>query len=370
MARAHVPGVKTNPKYGTHCCEIWALFGETLYPLFARKFRTLTLFWSESCLVSLLINKSSTYCSRVPFSRLSSLSSLAKAFRKRWGLSRKPCGSVVHVYRVASRVSASLHSKAKRYWESGCSGIQKNTSLRSKTKKYWDFPGTWTRRVYGFGTNVWTGMTASFAACKSCNNRYSPLGLWTWRIGELQGNWQGLMSPCFRNLLSSGWIAPRASGFKRYCLFHGYFSPGLKLIFIGGTHFALPGTEVSETAGSTCSVFSWGMSWGIFWCPTGGSSGATNRCILCSDSLPLWTSPCPKNIVAPNLFSKSLLRRGNRAFWHIQKGVSNNNGLDSAGKGRGKSPYLWPSFNSHHGWRGGQLTKSEQSKRLQCLQEI
>ena len=54
-------------------------------------------------------------------------------------------------------------------------------------------------------------------------------------MGVLQGDRQSLMSPCLRSLLSSDWIPLRASGFKQYCLFHGCFSPGLSLIFIGGT---------------------------------------------------------------------------------------------------------------------------------------
>lgn len=120
-ARASARGVQTNPKCWTHCCEIRVLVGKTLYPLSTRKFRTLTEFWYESPFASLLISKSSTNCNRVPFS----LSSFAKAFPKRWGLSQKLCGNTVQVYWVASRVSESLHSKAKRYWESYVGGYRK-----------------------------------------------------------------------------------------------------------------------------------------------------------------------------------------------------------------------------------------------------
>ena len=158
-------------------------------------------------------------------------------------------------------------------------------------QRKWIFPGTWMRRGYGFVTNGWIGMTASLTACQCYTNLYSLLGFWVGRMGVLQGNWQGVMGLCFRDLLSSSLSPLRASGFKGYCLFQGYFSLGLSPIFIEGTHLALPGTEVSQTAESTCSLISWRMLWGIFWCPVGGSSGATNRCILCSDSLPLWTSP-------------------------------------------------------------------------------
>ena len=51
----------------------------------------------------------------------------------------------------------------------------------------------------------------------------------------LQGDWQGLMSPCFRNLVSSGWIPFSASGFKVYCLFQGIFPQAL-ILFLSGEH--------------------------------------------------------------------------------------------------------------------------------------
>ena len=51
-----------------------------------------------------LINKSSTCCSRVPFTRLSSFSSLVNKFPKQWGLTWIPY-KTVHVYWVIYRVS-------------------------------------------------------------------------------------------------------------------------------------------------------------------------------------------------------------------------------------------------------------------------
>ena len=64
---------------------------ERLYiPSFARKFRILTVFWSKSCLVSRLTNKASMCCSRVPFSRFSSLHSLANAFPENGGCPENP----------------------------------------------------------------------------------------------------------------------------------------------------------------------------------------------------------------------------------------------------------------------------------------
>ena len=83
---------------------------------------------------------------------------------------------------------------------------------------------------------------------------------------------------------------------------------------------------------------------------------------------PPWTLPCPKNILAPNLSSESP-----KAFCHLQKEVSNNNGPDSAVKGRHKSlTFGHPSIpvQCSHDWRGGQLAMSEQSRQLPCLQGI
>ena len=61
-----------------------------------------------------------------------------------------------------------------------------------------------------------------------------------------QGDWQGLMSLYFRNLVNSSWISLMAPSFKGYCFSQGYISPGLNLIFIGGACFPFPGPEVSQ----------------------------------------------------------------------------------------------------------------------------
>ena len=45
----------------------------------------------------------------------------------------------------------------------------------------------------------------------------------------LQGDWQGLMGLCFRNLLSSGWVPFRASGVSS----RGIFPQALILILFG-----------------------------------------------------------------------------------------------------------------------------------------
>ena len=250
-----------------------------------------------------LINKSSTCCSRVPFTRLSSFSSLVNTFPKQWGLTWIPY-KTVHVYWVIYRVSVQSLSHVRlfatpwpvalqaslsitnswsllspsswwchptisssvipfssclqsflasgsfqmhQFFASGSRSIRVagvRGSLHSKAKgiasldageyrkmhlwgsKQIVLPGTCVRRVFGFDTSGWIGMTAPFIAHKSYTNWYSLLGIC-----------QGLIGPCFRNLLSSGWVPFRASGFKGYCLFQGYFPPGLNLIFICGTHF-------------------------------------------------------------------------------------------------------------------------------------
>ena len=56
-------------------------------------------------------------------------------------------------------------------------------------------------------------------ALKSFTKQCSLLGLWTVGIRVLHGDWQGLMSPCVRNLVSSCFTTLRGLGFKGYCLF-------------------------------------------------------------------------------------------------------------------------------------------------------
>ena len=80
-----------------------------------------------------------------------------------------------------------------------------------------------------------------------------------------------------------------------------------------------------------------------------------------------------KTVLAPNLFSKSLLMRGTGHSGIYERRVSNNNGLDSMSRGRCKLPYLWLSINLSqysYNWRRSHLANSEQSRWLQCLQEI
>ena len=149
-----------DPKYWTHCCDIWALVDE-IYPFLTRKFKTLTVFWSESCLVSVLINQSSTYCSRVPFSRITFL---ANAFPKIMGAvlntlwKRCPCilGSLQGV-----RVPPYKDKKILGVWMEGntekCIFEVPNREILSTPQHAGD-------KVCGFGIRGWTGMTASFTA--------------------------------------------------------------------------------------------------------------------------------------------------------------------------------------------------------------
>ena len=179
---------------------------------------------------------SSTDCSRVLFSRLSSLNSLANAFPKRWRPSWKPWGSTVQAYWLAPRVSGSLHSKAKRRWESGCWGIQKNSSLRSKTEIL-SVPS----QLGEEGVWVW----------RQWVNRDDGLIHYCWVLHQLilparhldrkdwggAGGLAGSDESCFRNLLSSSWSPLRASGFRGYCVFQGCFPRALNLMFYWGSTF-------------------------------------------------------------------------------------------------------------------------------------
>ena len=140
------------------------------------------------------------------------------------------------------QVSRSLHSNAK--------GIESLDAGEYRKMHLWGskqivLPGTCVRRVFGFDTSGWIGMTASFIAHKSYTNGYSLLGFWTGRIGMLQGDWQGLMGLCFRNLLSSGWVPFRASGVSS----RGIFPQALILILFGehifpSWHWGIPNCRI------------------------------------------------------------------------------------------------------------------------------
>ena len=140
--------------------------------------------------------------------------------------------------------------------------------------------------------HLWVNRDDCLLHCsKSCTNwRCCPLGFWLGRVRVFQGDWQGLMSLHFRNLVTGSWSPLRASYFQGYSLW--MFPPRPYSYFCTGEH-VLPclALKYLKLLLSTCSLISWGMSWKIFWWPAGGSLGATNRCILCLNSLPVWTSP-------------------------------------------------------------------------------
>ena len=167
------------------------------------------------------MSKSSTFCIRLLFVKVNSLSSLPKEVPKIWGLYLNPCGSRVQQSFMASLVPRSHHSKAKSFWYSEWRGMQKKASLRFKTEKYLAFPGTWYRRVYGFRTMGWMGTTASLTTLRSWTNRWDPSSFLTGKIGVLQGDSQVIRIPISRYLLSNGLRPSRVSGFKVYCLFQG-----------------------------------------------------------------------------------------------------------------------------------------------------
>lgn len=187
----------------------------------------------ESWHVWLAINRSSAYWHKIPFLKFNSLNSFANTFPKRWKVSQKPWGSTVHVYWVVFWVLGFFHSKAKEYWNSGYRSTQKKASFKSSTVWYWASLCIQMSRMYEFGTIGWIGMTVSITTHKFHTQWYSPLGFLMGRIGILQEDRQDLISPCFKNLHSSGWIRCSASDLRGYYFFHGQYAPGFRPIFIG-----------------------------------------------------------------------------------------------------------------------------------------
>ena len=223
------PEVKTNPKHWTRCCEIRALVGETFIHFLPENLGPYQYFDLNHCL-----SMSSTDCSRVLFSRLSSLDSLANAFPKRWRLSLKPWGSTVQAYWLAPRVSGSLHSKAERHWESECWGIQRDSSLSSKTEIL-GVPSLGEEGVW-----VWRqGVKRDDCLTHCCWVLHQLIlpGRHPDRNRGAAGGLAGSEEACCRNLPSSSWSPLRASGFKGYCLFQGCFPQALNLIFYWGSTF-------------------------------------------------------------------------------------------------------------------------------------
>ena len=118
----------------TFVSTICALAREILYPLPAKKFRTwIACYWALFSSGE-QISRSSMYCNIFPLGpRSRSRRSRLRACPNRWGLSLNPWSNTVHVICWCFSPGAS-HSKAKRYWDSLVSGMQKkNAPLKSKT---------------------------------------------------------------------------------------------------------------------------------------------------------------------------------------------------------------------------------------------
>lgn len=100
-----------------------------MFSLSARKLRrVLILFqWSSEREQR---KKSSTYCRTWAQGNEKSDMSLDRAWPNKWWLSLNPWGRTVYANWVAWWEG---FSKAKRYWESGCRGMQKKVSFKSKT---------------------------------------------------------------------------------------------------------------------------------------------------------------------------------------------------------------------------------------------
>ena len=68
-------------------------------------------------------------------------------------------------------VYGSVQVKAKKCWEEGSRGMEKNVSLRSGTEKWDAEAGICDKRVYGFETKGWIGTTAMLMRQRSWTRR-------------------------------------------------------------------------------------------------------------------------------------------------------------------------------------------------------
>ena len=91
----------------------------------------------RSFLVGLQISMSSTHCKMAPPCMCSSLRSFSNTPAKRWGLSLNPWGNTVQVHCWFIIVLRSVPSKASKYGESRCKGMQKKGSFKSNTEYHW-----------------------------------------------------------------------------------------------------------------------------------------------------------------------------------------------------------------------------------------
>lgn len=115
-----------------------------------------------------------------------------KSQAKKWGVSSNPWGRTVHVYCCLSILKEFSHSKAKRCWNGGISGVEKNAYLISSTLNQVVTPGVWRASYKGQQLEVYTGTTASLTSLRSCTAWYSLPGFRAGNnnVGVLQGDWQ------------------------------------------------------------------------------------------------------------------------------------------------------------------------------------
>ena len=72
--------------------------------------------------------------------------------------------------------------------------------------------------------------------------------IWGWRT-----EWRGWLSPYTQNFWPIGYIPPRASFRKGYCLLLGVLAPDLRSVLTKKAHLALPGLPAAHTVGFTWS---------------------------------------------------------------------------------------------------------------------
>lgn len=152
VTRVWWPGVISSyPKCCSFRLDICAFLGETQHPLSARRWSEVTESLSDISFVGLQM-KTSTYWITVPGGRDISRRSLLSTAPSKWVLSPNPCGETVQVNWAACGLECEAHSKADSGRISSLRGMQEKGSFKSSAVNQFTSPGTWVRRVYGFGS--------------------------------------------------------------------------------------------------------------------------------------------------------------------------------------------------------------------------
>ena len=81
-----------------------------------------------------------------------------------------------------------------------------------------------------------------------------------------------------------------------------FLPPALTLFLLGGKVLSFLALRVPD-----CRIYLYFNFLGNVLMPDRWATGATNRCILCLNSLPPWTSPFPKNTLANGLCAHSVM---------------------------------------------------------------